>query len=585
MLNHNCMRRLDLFCCPFDSPGLWRANTKVACHLKQFIIAFAALLIPISLSPLVQAVDEADPQKVFNDVYGAAVRRVQATSETADDLALATKIFESSILFVQKPQLFAVICRKVIELASIDVLGLATVKKSLAMMRQNEMTIVATDFPVELVKLSQSAYIRAKSSQRAEAGEAFINVVLEYGQFLESIGNSGLAITQYRRASSIAIAIRWPDRARLVERINAATARRVIEARIQSLEKQLKVNPADTSAGEELIYLYLIELDDSVGARKAANSMTNADIKKSATWATSDIESLNDEATSYLGSWYEKMLPRAKEAEAKTRVLTRILAVLNRYLIIHKEQDLDHLRVKVKRDRFAADLAKMKEEADSRQTMRGLVFWVDPNRNPATPLRDWVSSSKETNKGVTVAAVADTKVLAFKDRAYLDYDVPKAVSSISKTGTVLVWFASATPNVDTPLLNRTNGNATGDLGLFVRADTLTLWQNYPPDLTMLMQSKIKLTAREWHLVGHTWDEKAATLYIDGKPDQSLAIKPPPVAGSHIIIGADFPGAAEYLNGYIGSARIFNRALSAKEIAQIYVKERPVYNVSPWTDSP
>ena len=521
----------------------------------------------------------------YDSLFGKEAAQVTATREKADDVAFGKQLLEAARGIEEHPKIVALLCEKSYEFSSRASEGYPTAIEAMNLLAMRVPQRKAECLGA-IIQLQRRAYASARGPARQEAGDALLALMLDAAQAAGAAGQWNQAAGFYRQALPIATSLRSDQRTEIQQWLKQAGARQRAVKKIEDLQAKLKADPTDTAAADQIVAIYLVDLDNPKGAAEVAQAGSDAVAKKLAPLAATQIEEMTADDCLALADWYRKLGDKASP-DSRPAMWNRAATYYEKFLELNTENGLARFKATagLKQVRAKLDARASKGKPRFRQTMRGLVFWVDPNRNPATPLRDWVSSSKETNKGVTVAAVAGTKVLAFKDRAYLDYVVPKAVSSISETGTVLVWFAGATPNADTPLLNRTNGNATADLGLLIRADRLTLWQNYPPDMRTVMGSKVKLTAREWHLVGHTWDEKAATLYIDGKPDQSLAIKPPPVAGSHIIVGADFPGAAEYLNGYIGSARIFNRALSAKEIAQIYSKERPVYNVSPWTDSP
>jgi hypothetical protein len=74
---------------------------------------------------------------------------------------------------------------------------------------------------------------------------------------------------------------------------------------------------------------------------------------------------------------------------------------------------------------------------------------------------------------------------------------------------------------------------------------------------------------KWYLISATWDGQNVKFYIDGvltdtKPWQGTL----PNSTAKLIIGSDPPGATEYFNGVIDDLRIYNRALSANEIATL-----------------
>src|SRR5208283_1856900 len=76
----------------------------------------------------------------------------------------------------------------------------------------------------------------------------------------------------------------------------------------------------------------------------------------------------------------------------------------------------------------------------------------------------------------------------------------------------------------------------------------------------------------WYLVTGTWDSSTnlLTLYINGvQAAQASQAQPPTSASGGDLNIAAVADAAYFLNGTIDDARVYNRALSATEVLQIY----------------
>lgn len=79
-----------------------------------------------------------------------------------------------------------------------------------------------------------------------------------------------------------------------------------------------------------------------------------------------------------------------------------------------------------------------------------------------------------------------------------------------------------------------------------------------------------LTDGAWHLVTGVRNGGTALLYVDGRLDGSLAASSGSLASSSgLFIGAFQPGE-QYFKGTIDDARIYTRALSAQDVADLYV---------------
>ena len=85
----------------------------------------------------------------------------------------------------------------------------------------------------------------------------------------------------------------------------------------------------------------------------------------------------------------------------------------------------------------------------------------------------------------------------------------------------------------------------------------------------------RFTQDQWlHLIV-TFDGTTGRIYLDG---QLIASQPSPQAATstsyNFRLGADNTGSPECLSGQIDDVRIYNRALSAKEVSAIYDSEKP-----------
>lgn len=309
-----------------------------------------------------------DPHEVFNDLFGGDVKRVRITSSVADDLELAVQLLGSAETVASTPKLLVVICRESIQLASMDTAGLPIVLKAIAMMKQHGGTLIEADFPSGLARLYQTAYVQSPSTKRGETGEKLIDVLLQYGSFLESLGEIDQAVVQYRRADTVARAIDWPSRPSLTQRITDANSRKALFTQIAMLKRRLTLNPKDAASAEELIFLYLFELDQPSAAQSVAEKLSDATVTKQVSLAAQPADSLADADAANLSLWYEKLLNRAKSDGTKANVLTRLVLVLDRSLALHTDQDLDRLRIKVKRDRFADELTALQKSLANQET-------------------------------------------------------------------------------------------------------------------------------------------------------------------------------------------------------------------------
>ena len=84
----------------------------------------------------------------------------------------------------------------------------------------------------------------------------------------------------------------------------------------------------------------------------------------------------------------------------------------------------------------------------------------------------------------------------------------------------------------------------------------------------------KMTRAQWVHAAITSDGETITFYIDGTPD-ALVLDRAITFGTNaesLIMGADFPGGDEYLDGIIDEVYIYDRALTQAEIGQLMAGE-------------
>lgn len=74
----------------------------------------------------------------------------------------------------------------------------------------------------------------------------------------------------------------------------------------------------------------------------------------------------------------------------------------------------------------------------------------------------------------------------------------------------------------------------------------------------------------WQFVAMTYDGANEKVYVNGSQDGVVSVTSTLVTtGATVKIGWGDPGFNQYFNGYIDDVRIYNRALSADEVRQIY----------------
>ncbi len=212
----------------------------------------------------------------------------------------------------------------------------------------------------------------------------------------------------------------------------------------------------------------------------------------------------------------------------------------------------------------------------SEAPLPGLVFWVEPGRNPGTPFRELQRGLTGENLGVTPGP-AGTPALHFNGKSSVVYPAAGPVGAVTRGGSVFAWIKVEDPTQFGTIVNRCENRFEGpeDFGLYVHAGHLQCYINWePPDRPPIGYGTAAVPAGKWFLGGYTWDESRVTFYADGKKDNSIALakNTPLPRGSKVVLGVSTPAGPagmEHFIGLTGSVMIFNRTLSDPEVERLH----------------
>jgi len=164
--------------------------------------------------------------------------------------------------------------------------------------------------------------------------------------------------------------------------------------------------------------------------------------------------------------------------------------------------------------------------------------------------------------------------------AVVDYAADLAMNTFSVAAWVNVADVSYSRGV---LGTRIGGEYTFDLKVEatrIHADvgSGTAWLNTSVDITAAQGGVVSLN--EWHHIACVVDDAAdtAAMFLDGVPAATVTFTGTPLfmkSGQSLGIGRDYDGAAEYMHGMIDEVCIYNRTLSAAEVAWMAGRRLPI----------
>jgi len=319
--------------------------------LRCGVLACAAILLAAG-----SIAAEETPEQTFDSLFGDKIKEVVATKATDDDVALATELFLSAAEAKQQPELLALMCRKAYDLAWKAPGGYRIAVKAMEYLAE-EVPAKAEAALDALVDVHQHRYTRTIGYYRRMAAEALMKALLDAASAKAKLGKHDDAVSLAGRAyRSIGKAI--PEKKdELKAALTLFQDGKKIAARIQRLERRLKADPADLPTRNDLIHMYLVEMDDPVKARKTITGETAETLRTYVPLAAGDLKDVPPAACLEMGDWYREFWRNAG-AGAKQAMLVRAKTYYRRYLEGHETRDATIIKATLALRRVNKELAK-----------------------------------------------------------------------------------------------------------------------------------------------------------------------------------------------------------------------------------
>jgi len=217
----------------------------------------------------------------------------------------------------------------------------------------------------------------------------------------------------------------------------------------------------------------------------------------------------------------------------------------------------------------------------------GLVFWSNPSADMSGMGRELLSDTAPKFVG-TVTQVAENGIKVFKlNDSYPFYSATEPVKAISKSGSAFVWFRmDKSMDKYNGLLfkgvsaDTKSGQGRTDFTLMSYGERSFLFFDWPDNKFPGVEGKTAFYSKrpaplgKWTMFGATWDGATISLYINGERDISYKSTLTPTRrndDSIVGLGCDPAGSNEGFVGLMGSAMLFNRALTEAEIRHLFLK--------------
>jgi hypothetical protein len=280
---------------------------------------FIALISAVVL-PQVAVADEA--ADLFNSLFGQRIAAAKATATKTDDVELAAEILAVVAEAKDSPKLVAIVCKSAFELTSTSRAGYPIAIQA--------MDLLAEHVPDQRREaLEGRVLIRRKlvTSQRdmiekLKLSQAIISDELELAAGLESEGNLNEATLLLRRTLALARSSRSSQKARVDSEFARLSAKKIVLAKVEVLKTRLKTDAKDATAVEQLVRLYVVDLDDPDSAKKYSFLLKDEVAKANVQIAAKPVATRTASEALKVAQWYSG-LAKTGMASQKLRMLKR----------------------------------------------------------------------------------------------------------------------------------------------------------------------------------------------------------------------------------------------------------------------
>jgi hypothetical protein len=322
-----------------------------------------------------RAAEGANAEETFDSLYGAELRKVEKTRDTADDLELAARLLEGARKADAMPGVQTLMCIKACRLAAADPKGFETAlaaadllaDKAPALVHETEETVLA---------IRKKQYDASPAEWKAAAGEVYVQCLAVAAAGKARTGNIEEALSLCRMASRIARDIRLANTEAVDAQIKRLTEMQKIVGRVPQLKAQLKADPANRKAREELLRLYVVELDNPAEAEAFLDDQSDPAYRKYVPAAAKPVDAAPEEACRELGDWYRELAASAT-ALGQASTLARARAYYERFLQQHAAKDEGRAKVELALDSVRANLKKLDPGTTAYVPTFGSGQWID----------------------------------------------------------------------------------------------------------------------------------------------------------------------------------------------------------------
>jgi len=332
----------------------------------------AVALLTFSAAPI--WADEA--QDAFNRLYASDYDKALRTRDTA----FAAKLLEAAKTKGTDAALAALLCDKAYELGSKSPNGYATAAQAMELLA-DQVPDRRADCLDKAAALRQRQYESAKKPDKAKVGEELFEALLAAADAKTESHATADAIGLCRRAQLLVSTVGQERKPEVQGRLERLLARQRVEKQLGDLKAKLQASPDDAATRDELVRLYLVELDDPAQAAGFLRDSCAEAMRKYIPAVAKGVEGTPEMACIEMGNWYLGLADKAGPA-GKGAMMARAYAYYDRFLSLHKTEDGARSEALLARKKIEEALVKLGESrADVPGPWADLLKLADPSKH------------------------------------------------------------------------------------------------------------------------------------------------------------------------------------------------------------
>jgi hypothetical protein len=268
----------------------------------------------------------------IEEQFGNRLRDAESTVDRQDDRTVAQEMYAAA---QQSPDpIFAgAVAEQVYALTSEDPRGSQIAADAMALLARIDPSRRLDAVTREAAMLQRLATVHTGDAL-VQTQERLIASLLSAADLSAAANQWDAAHAYAAEAASLASKVGSSRQAQ----VDTALDRLKVRRRIADLQARRKADPTDVAAADELLRLYLLDLDDPVSAAQFQFTASDPLLKENLGLASRDIASLNAGQCLTMGEWYRKLLKPASPA-ARPALAERSAAYYQQYLKLHSVED------------------------------------------------------------------------------------------------------------------------------------------------------------------------------------------------------------------------------------------------------